>query len=307
MNTYAPDYYHEFKCIADKCTHSCCVGWEIDIDSHTLDYYESLGGSIGERLCRGISYEDEPHFILESGDRCPFLNQTGLCDLICELGEDALCDICADHPRFRNYYSDSVELGLGLCCEAAGRLILQRTQPFKLVALNTVSSECSYSHEERYVLNMRDKLIAIMQDRSMTIEERLRAITRECGVQMPEKSIAEWCDYYMTLEILSSDWTDALNLLKNTHNDEFMTDDRLNIALEQLTVYFLYRHMTPCTSDICTVVKFAVLSCSMIWALWSISDTKDMESLIQYARMYSSEIEYSDENLDSIFMELSFL
>ncbi len=30
MNTYAPDYYTEFKCIADKCTHSCCVGWEIN-------------------------------------------------------------------------------------------------------------------------------------------------------------------------------------------------------------------------------------------------------------------------------------
>ena len=27
-----PDYYKEFQCIADQCEHSCCIGWEIDVD-----------------------------------------------------------------------------------------------------------------------------------------------------------------------------------------------------------------------------------------------------------------------------------
>ena len=39
MKYYLPDYYEEFKCIAQKCKHSCCVGWEIDIDDDTLAYY----------------------------------------------------------------------------------------------------------------------------------------------------------------------------------------------------------------------------------------------------------------------------
>ena len=33
MRIIAPDYYREFHCIADKCRHSCCIGWEIDIDA----------------------------------------------------------------------------------------------------------------------------------------------------------------------------------------------------------------------------------------------------------------------------------
>ena len=39
---YAPSYYKNFTCIADKCKHSCCVGWEIAIDKTTLNKYEAL-------------------------------------------------------------------------------------------------------------------------------------------------------------------------------------------------------------------------------------------------------------------------
>ena len=38
MKLIAPDYYNKFSCIADKCRHSCCVGWEIDIDENTNEY-----------------------------------------------------------------------------------------------------------------------------------------------------------------------------------------------------------------------------------------------------------------------------
>ena len=34
QNAY-PDYYPLFHCIADRCRHNCCIGWEIDIDSRT--------------------------------------------------------------------------------------------------------------------------------------------------------------------------------------------------------------------------------------------------------------------------------
>ena len=33
MKEYIPDYYKDFQCIADKCKDSCCIGWEIMIDS----------------------------------------------------------------------------------------------------------------------------------------------------------------------------------------------------------------------------------------------------------------------------------
>ena len=41
MKLFAPSYYKDFACIADRCQHSCCVGWEIDIDPDTLAHYET--------------------------------------------------------------------------------------------------------------------------------------------------------------------------------------------------------------------------------------------------------------------------
>ena len=135
---YAPDYYPHFRCIADACRHSCCVGWEIDIDPDTRAAYAAVGGDIGAKLADEIDDSTDPaHFRLTADERCPFLRNDGLCELILTLGEDSLCQICADHPRFRNFFSGRTELGLGLCCEAAGALILSQPAPMQIIPAHT--------------------------------------------------------------------------------------------------------------------------------------------------------------------------
>ena len=133
MKLIFPKYYPEFRCIADKCRHSCCIGWEIDIDPATREKYRYVSGKFGQRLNGAIQVGEVSSFRLGEGERCPMLNANGLCDLITELGEGMLCQICADHPRFRSYFSDRTELGLGLCCEEAARLVLTQTAPMTLI------------------------------------------------------------------------------------------------------------------------------------------------------------------------------
>ena len=61
-----PSYYKTFQCIADKCEHSCCIGWEIDIDEDSYEYYMGIGGAFGERLKEQTVTEDEEHsFVLQ--------------------------------------------------------------------------------------------------------------------------------------------------------------------------------------------------------------------------------------------------
>ena len=36
MKRVVPDYYADFACVAGACRHTCCVGWEIDIDPDSL-------------------------------------------------------------------------------------------------------------------------------------------------------------------------------------------------------------------------------------------------------------------------------
>ena len=120
-----PDFYDRFRCRAAACRHSCCKGWEIDIDENTLDLYQSLSGTWRKKMAAAIVYEESgAHFRLTEEERCPFLQQDGLCELIRAFGEEALCDICALHPRFFELAGPYELAGLGLSCEAVCDLLL---------------------------------------------------------------------------------------------------------------------------------------------------------------------------------------
>ena len=163
INIYVPEYYREFHCITSKCRHTCCAGWEIDIDSDSLARYQQLTGDFGVRVNRNISCEGTPHFILTEHERCPLLNQNNLCDLILNEGEDALCQICRDHPRFRNYFSSRIEMGLGLACEEAARIILSWPKPFRLIRLEGDNTENS-TEDERYLFALREEWLTSISD-----------------------------------------------------------------------------------------------------------------------------------------------
>lgn len=128
-----PIYYQAFQCTASSCSDNCCIGWEIDIDKESLERYQAVQGAFGARLQENIQMgekeEELPYFRLGKDKRCPFLNEQNLCDVILELGEEQLCQICQDHPRYYDWFSDgSMEAGIGLCCEAAAELILKQQE-----------------------------------------------------------------------------------------------------------------------------------------------------------------------------------
>ena len=160
MKLIAPNYYPQFRCIADHCRHSCCIGWEIDVDSESLEKYAALPGELGEEIRASIVTEDEcAHFRLAEHDRCPFLNEQGLCRMILGFGEDVLCQICRDHPRFVSEFSSRTEIGLGLTCEAAAQLILEQTAPLSLITLEDDSLEEETDEYEAYLLALRAQLL----------------------------------------------------------------------------------------------------------------------------------------------------
>ena len=56
-----------------------------------------------------------------------------LCEMIIRHGENYLCDICKEHPRFYNGFDDHTEAGIGLVCEEACRLVLNHDGAFELI------------------------------------------------------------------------------------------------------------------------------------------------------------------------------
>lgn len=316
---YVPNYYPAFRCIASACRHSCCVGWEIDVDEQSLARFDAVQGTMGDRLRRGIDREaDPPCFILDQQERCPFLNQNGLCDLITELGEDSLCHICADHPRFRNVLYHRVELGLGLCCEAAAALIVGQTAPMEIIRLPY--SEASRERTAREdaglpdpvtdaLLTARDALLAAAQDRTRPLAERFRHILTSLDIQLPMKNYAAWSVFLSDLERLDTAWDDCLKALSALPEDPAEElDGEGSIAYEQIFCYFLYRYLAaeddgrPALLQVRTA--FAILSTILIHAVTRAEGRTDPDTLAEIARLYSSEIEYSEENLERFMDEI---
>lgn len=281
MKEVFPNYYKKFKCIANKCNHSCCIGWEIDIDDDTMDLYASLEGEFGQKIRDNIK-GDIPHFVLKENDRCPFLNKEGLCDIILKLGEEAICDICYLHPRFSNFYEDFTETGLGLCCEEAVRIILTEKEKFSIVLPTHIKNNNFFKK--------RNEVFDILQNRDVTILERFKTLANKYGLKF-EFLNDELYDFYISLERLDKSWECELKKLKKETDVNIFEREDLQIFFEQLACYFIFRHFK-------NGVGFMLLS---VWVIGMIcSHCKSLDEMFDVVRMYSSEIEYCEENTKKV-------
>lgn len=168
-----PDFYERFRCVGGVCNDNCCrAGWDIEIDKKSLSFYESVGGVFGEKLRGSIKNES---FDL-SGGVCPLLNEKGLCEIILNCGEDKLCEICTNHPRFFEWFSDRTEMGVGLCCEEACRLLFESDEPLELTVVREDGENggCNYSKPlYKALLAVRETLFDIAKNRTLTLLTRI--------------------------------------------------------------------------------------------------------------------------------------
>lgn len=133
-----PSYYGQFHCIGGSCPDSCCIGWEVDIDPETWDYYQSLEGSFGDRLRRHMKDDGEDHYFpMCEGGRCPFLNKMNLCDIITKLGEESLSQVCTEYPRYFLEEGDFEQIDMSLSCMELGRIFFEGTNPIEYIREET--------------------------------------------------------------------------------------------------------------------------------------------------------------------------
>lgn len=309
MKIFAPDYYKQFQCIASACKHSCCIGWEIEIDLDTYQKYQNVSGTFAQRFEKEIRDTDGTHcFALDEKEHCSFLNENGLCDIISEFGEGMLCDICREHPRFYTFCSDHNEVGLGLCCEEAGRLILGKSDPVQLVCVSeNDESEQPKWEEEVLLLETRDRMLAIIQDRNVELSERIRHLLAFCGIVMPQKSVSEWCGVYRRLERLDPLWDETLDMWEQSDILSLPKEEDAKLICEQLLHYFIYRHFAKGFDDdryyecVAFAIQSTLVICSIALAYRDKNGSLVLSDWVEIARQYSSEIEYSEENMQELF------
>nr|MCR4926288.1 flagellin lysine-N-methylase [Clostridiales bacterium] len=238
-----PCFFDDFKCKAEKCTDSCCVGWEIDVDEATLEKYRNLNDDFSQRLFLNISSEQTPHFILDKEERCPFLDSSNLCEIIVQKGEDYLCEICREHPRFYEWYSYYKDAGIGLCCEEACRLLFLKDNNIHFIEEETdelpqETSDFEQSVIERMLIARKTVFEIIAYD-NLSLFKKLELV-KELSEEIQEKidfeefsQIDELCLKYRNIKSVGEykpDFKEILSVLKELE----AYDEEWNSLLEKI-------------------------------------------------------------------------
>ena len=263
MKRIQPRFYRDFHCIASRCTDSCCIGWEIDVDEESLEAYDAATGEFGEKLRANIARgEESAHFVLGVRERCPFLNERNLCEIYIRLGEECLCEICREHPRFYAGDGGVTLAGQGLVCEEAARLWLET--PLQLVAEDDGEEPEDWASAELAALT------AALEDPAAILPTAILA-AEYAGLRA----------IFTSLEAMDPAYPARYSVEPPAFNDP---------RLGNLAAYFLYRYWFELGGEL--AAAFAAVSCVMIASLGG--------ELADAARMYSGEVEYDTENVEKI-------
>lgn len=213
-----PLYFKEFQCIGGSCEDNCCVGWDVEIDKKTYHHYRKVKDAELSRLFRNHIFEnteanddhvDYAIVKLAKNNRCPFLNEEGLCKIQSKLGHDTLSNVCATYPRNSNQVDGVIEFSSNLSCPEAARLILKNQEGIQFLQDVQIPSSkmiINYSIDTqqhrgnrmvKYFLELRDFTISVLQNREYLLWERIlmlghfyhrleRALQENKDVPIPE-------------------------------------------------------------------------------------------------------------------------
>lgn len=345
MELTYPVYYPDFRCTADRCRDNCCrTGWEIDVDDATVDFYRSLPEPQRTRILSGLAQNEEGQYtICPVEGQCPFLNGEGLCSLVLELGEEHIGDICALHPRYREWFPGRMEIGVGLCCEEAARLILDHSAPgsFETCLTDADPDDDEAENAPLYLplLELRERLLALVQDRSLPLNLRLaNALRLARGIQeqinrgeLPNADtplspisagdgsevLAGALALHAEMEVLEPCWGEQIADVQAHRTaldwQGFAAALRERVyEYEHLAVYLLYRYFLKAVYDenALSKVEQMVLMVLTMAALgvreWQKTGSFTLSQQIEVTRQYSKEVEYSDDNMELLAQGLLF-
>lgn len=181
MKNYQPDYYNKFKCIADKCSITCCQEWKIAVDEATNRKWKKLPApdvlsdtpfsadklSGKSNNLSSYTYCKDGSLVikLDEKHRCPFLSKNKLCHLVMAYSDEVLSETCTLFPREIHRFSTHEELTLMPCCPAVVDLWCEKPVTFPVI------SETWDNLSPAFLI--RDNLIKLISDQGLSVEQAL--------------------------------------------------------------------------------------------------------------------------------------
>ena len=297
MKIVKPTFYKTFKCIAGDCPDSCCQGWEVDVDSDSLEYYKTLDNSleIKKRIDSVLSKDefDNTIFTLAPKKRCPFLNDENLCDMHIAIGGEHTPYTCRTFPRFIYDFGATREIGISFSCPVASDM-MYNTESFDFETdINSDLPTLNDIDAEKYFLLYKGRAEAykIAKDKNKSIRERLNDLL-DLGVLLQEKLFPydeggddiAFFDVFKNPELINPEWKEKVE----NFSLKQVSDTQSN---ENILMYFLYKYLMQAVydDDALSKIKMAVLGVLINTYFGEDSWT---------VHLWSKETEHSQYNMD---------
>ena len=243
-----------------------------------------------------ISNVPSPHFNLCENDRCPHLNEKGLCNIILNLGEDCLCDICREHPRFYNYTNYGKEVGIGISCEEAARIVLTSDCYSQIIEIGKADGQPEKTDFDAVL--MRKEIFDVLSDSTLPYSEKLALIHKKYNVNTTINTDKKWQNILSNLEYLDENHRSLLS----SCSSDMHTPPEIEKYAERILAYFIFRHTPEAYNkeDFCISLGFCLLCERLFVSVCRAENATALDQIIDIARTISEEIEYSEENTEII-------
>jgi len=175
-NIVKPEFYDEFRCIADQCPFTCCGGWDISVDTETYHKWKSNEKQSGYFMdnINVKKYRKEAQYYIKMGRRksCPFLDEKGLCNIVTHHGEEYLSNTCKAFPRIKNSFGALTEYSISCACPTVVDTIKRINGKMKFFCEGNENSWNDLPLEYQ----IRETMIAILQNSGFYLKERVLLI-----------------------------------------------------------------------------------------------------------------------------------
>lgn len=174
MRYTIPDYYFEFNCTADQCEDTCCAGWQIGIDETSAQRYWKEKGPFRRTFRKNINFHDSA-FRQQPDGSCAFLREDGLCEMVLQMGEEALCRTCHYYPRHIEEFENEREITLSVSCPEVAKILMNRRMPVHFLHKKDEKEEIYPDYDPIFfdqLQEAREVMIQILQNRSLPASVR---------------------------------------------------------------------------------------------------------------------------------------
>lgn len=196
QNVLLPRYMTQFRCIGGACEEHCCQQWQINIDrTNYKRMQKALSRSAEDRekfdkvfKRKRSSLDKENAFaclvLREDNGSCPFVEESGLCEIHRRFGESHLSFTCRSYPRKVNEWGGGVEVSGAISCPEVARLCLLDAKANTLeqrplsdlpvkVEFQVARARGSVDPYVRYVHEIREIVCQLLQAAQYSVSFRL--------------------------------------------------------------------------------------------------------------------------------------